>query len=133
MAPASEGNGGRSSASGCHTVQVENVVHNTLGSVAFKFRTYTHSCWNRAAGQLSNLTTRFEIEPHALWRWRGEVTSQRNIHFYSWSGGHPTSGHIHTRMGHFDNCPVKLCFNDTYPVNRLRSHSDGTWWWSATS
>jgi hypothetical protein len=125
-----EGFGGSSSASGCQRVTVHNTGHNALGSVAYKFHTWTDWCWNRANETVSSVLTGWYItDVDSTYDWKGIINS--DLRFFAWQDGAPHSGYIHMRQGKFDNCIVKYgCVGTSYPANRLRSRSNGTWYWA---
>lgn len=133
IVPNASGSGGTSTSSGCLKVTVHNVVHTLLGFVAYKFHTWTDWCWSRGSRTITWQTNDWYLsDVDSQEYWRGIVQTDR--HYYSWVSGYGTSGFYHYRMGQFDNCVLKYgCIGTTYPANTLRSHSDGTWTWSAVS
>ena len=131
--PNASGSGGNPQGSGCLKVTVTNVVHTLLGFTAYKFITWTSWCWTRSTRTISSVDTGWSItDVDSQYYWKGMVNTSRR--FYEWSSGYAKSGYYHYRMGQFDNCVLKYgCIGTSYPENTLRSHSDGTWTWSATS
>lgn len=130
--PSASGSGGSVSNSGCRKVTVTNVHHTLTGRTAFKFITWTRWCWVRATKVISNVTTGYTFSTDGFEYWRGMI--QDNKHFYDWAAGvAPKSGYFHEKVGSFENCILKYgCISIAYPHNIIRSHTNGTWTWSAT-
>ncbi len=133
VSPASweEGTGGSSSASGCQKVTVHNTGHNLLGSVAYRFNTWTYWCWNRANYNVSNVSTGWTIDSvdGCCYQWNGIIN--HNKQFFAWKSGHSHSGYIHFEQGSFTNSAFKVGYvGNSYPEDHLRSRSNGTWYWA---
>lgn len=125
------GIGGSSSASGCQRVTITNTGRNLLGSVAYRFKTWTHWCWNRGNHRVYDVQSGWNItDVDFTYDWQGIIN--RDLRFFAWISGYPRSGYINMRQGKFLNCAFKVgCFTGySYPVNRLRSRSNGTFYWS---
>lgn len=125
------GGGGVSSASGCRTVTVNNYHHTLLGFTAFEYSTSTKWCWNRATHTISNQAYGWQtskIDPNEYWQGQTEV----DTHWYAYHAGSPRSGLYHMRQGYFQNCILKYgCVGNHYPTNKIWSHANGTYNWSA--
>jgi hypothetical protein len=124
----SSGTGPGPSASGCRATTLTNTARSAVfQTVLFRYITVTSYCWNQAAKSVSNIGLSWRIEDVAsTMYWRGEVN--RDLGFYSWTSGYPTSGYHHIRQGSFENCVLKYgCIGIWYPSNDFRVHSDGTY------
>jgi hypothetical protein len=97
----------------------------------YEYRTSTHWCWNRADDRVYDVAVDWDvIVDDILWSWEGQV--KKWTYFYEWaSPPAPRSGYYHRRKGHLQNCVGPVCGNN-YPVNILRSHSNGTWTWDTS-
>ncbi|MGH3494827.1 MAG: hypothetical protein ACRDQ1_16545, partial [Sciscionella sp.] len=107
------------------------VGNTVLGNVAYIFWTSTYRCWKRGLHRIYNVSNSWKISNmDGEEQWKGIV--QYKHHFYHWLAGYPRSGYYHYRQGHFTNCVFHYgCVSDSYPVNTIAAHSNGTFKWKA--
>lgn len=127
-----DGFGGSSSPSGCQRVTVTNTSYSMLGFVVYRFNIWTYWCWNRAQERVYNVDTGWyisNVDPNFYWK--GLITKFTTLKYFAWKSGASRSGYIHARQGRFENCVLKYgCIGVEYPTNRLRSRSNGTFYWA---
>ena len=123
--------GGTSSASGCRKVTVINVKHTILGSVAYKYNTWTSWCWKRAKQKVKDVRVGWYLtDVDGVQDWKGQVTKETYFYDYGPNDGYPRSAYKHFRQGHFENCILKIgCVSNSYPANWLYSYYNGTYVW----
>jgi hypothetical protein len=129
------GNGGSSSASGCHRVWVKNRVTTTLGFTAFVLKSWTDSCWNRSKArvdvylndaQMENVDSQYRFGPD-WYLWDGL------FYDYGVNNGQGQSAFRFRAQKKVENCVVQIgCINTYYPLNVVRSYYNGTWAWETS-
>jgi hypothetical protein len=122
------GSGGSSSASGCRKVTLTNKKYDYSGiDHLYTYTTWTSWCWNRSSKTISGVSTgsSFYIDNGGI-GWEGQTGHSE--YFYAWNTG-SKSGYYHMRKGGFVNDFGPWTWGHSYPVNIIRSHSDGTRTW----
>lgn len=127
---ASGGPGGTSTTSGCRRVTVRNETESPTGATVFNFNIWTYWCNNGYTHKVYSISTGWYLS-NVDWAvtWQGLVSTSR--HYYQFRSGWPYSGYYHGRMGHFTQSWPWFT-NNSYPVAKLWSHSNGTWTWGTS-
>lgn len=131
LAKTENGSGGSPSASGCIRVTVSNKKYDYSGiDHLYTYFTWTDWCWNRSQKRVYNVATGtdFYIDNAGI-GWEGNTGSDK--YFYAWSTT-SNSGYYHMHKGGFVNDFGPWTWGHSYPVNIIRSHSDGTWTWETS-
>ena len=126
-----QGSGGTPMSSGCKTITLENKKYSTTGiDHMYTYTTITKYCFNRATKTISNVQNDWDFyTDNDSVKWVSQVRKWQE--FYPWTSGYSQSGYRHKRKGHFENCYFFGCTGDSYPVNEIKAHSDGTYtWWT---
>jgi hypothetical protein len=120
--------GGKPSASGCHRVEVENTAHNLIPTTAYTLKTWTDTCWNRAAGLASAQTNDYSLYADSQHQWADGWLIYDGL-YYDWgpNNSEPDSAFRFRAQKRIDNCLLKVgCVGSHYPLNIIRTYKDGT-------